>query len=60
MWELKQEIISFLELLEKSDDFPVLDNMDWLCDLALAVDTLTHMNELNEKLQGKDQFVHEK
>ncbi|XP_051788407.1 general transcription factor II-I repeat domain-containing protein 2B-like [Erpetoichthys calabaricus] len=50
-WELKQETISFLELLEKADD--------WLCDLAFAVDILTHMNELNVKLQGKDQFVYE-
>ena len=29
------------------------------CDLALAVDILTHVNELNVKQQGKDQFVHE-
>uniref|UniRef100_A0AAR2LR24 DUF4371 domain-containing protein n=1 Tax=Pygocentrus nattereri TaxID=42514 RepID=A0AAR2LR24_PYGNA len=59
VWELKQEIISFLELLEKGDDFPELSDTDWLCDLAFAVDILTHMNELNMKLQGKDQFVHE-
>uniref|UniRef100_A0A3Q3X0I4 Uncharacterized protein n=1 Tax=Mola mola TaxID=94237 RepID=A0A3Q3X0I4_MOLML len=59
VWELKQEIISFLELLEKADDFPELSDTDWLCDLAFAVDILTHMNELNVKLQGKDQFVHE-
>ncbi|XP_069007851.1 general transcription factor II-I repeat domain-containing protein 2A-like [Embiotoca jacksoni] len=59
VWELKQEIISFLELLEKADDFPELSDTDWLCDLAFAVDILTHMNELNVKLRGKDQFVHE-
>lgn len=59
VWELKQEIISFLELLEKADDFPELSDTDWLCDLAFAVDILTYMNELNMKLQGKDQFVHE-
>ncbi|XP_047502444.1 general transcription factor II-I repeat domain-containing protein 2B-like [Penaeus chinensis] len=59
VWELKQEIISFLELLEKADDFPELSDTDWLCDLAFAVDILTHMNELNVKLQGKDQFVHD-
>lgn len=28
-------------------------------NLAFAVDILAHMNELNVKLQGKDQFVHE-
>ena len=58
VWELKQEIISFLMLFVKADDFPELSHTDWLCDLALAVDILTHMNELNVKLQGKDQFVH--
>lgn len=47
------------ELLEKVDDCPELSDTDWLCDLAFAVDILTHMNELNVKLQGKDQFVHE-
>lgn len=59
VWELKQEIISFLELLEKVDDFPELSDTDWLCDFAFAVDILIHMNELNVKPQGKDQFVHE-
>lgn len=28
-------------------------------DLAFTVDILTHMNELNVKLQGKKLFVHE-
>ena len=28
-------------------------------DFAFAVDTFSHMNELNVKPQGKDQFVHE-
>ncbi|XP_069571869.1 general transcription factor II-I repeat domain-containing protein 2A-like, partial [Brachyistius frenatus] len=57
--ELKQEIISFLELLEKADNFPELSDTDCLCDLSFTEDVLTHMNELNVKLQGKDQFVHE-
>ncbi|XP_077395467.1 general transcription factor II-I repeat domain-containing protein 2B-like [Festucalex cinctus] len=59
VWELKQEIISFLELLKKADDFPELSDTDWLCDLAFTVDILTYMNELNMKLQGEDQFVHD-
>ena len=48
-----------LELLEKANDSPGLSDTDWLCDLAFAVDILTHTNELNKKLQGNDQFVHE-
>lgn len=43
----------------KSDKFPELSDKNWFCDFALAVDTFTHMNKLNMKLQGKDQFVHE-
>ncbi|XP_069033864.1 general transcription factor II-I repeat domain-containing protein 2B-like [Embiotoca jacksoni] len=57
--ELKQEIISFMELLQKADDVPELSDTDCLCDLSFVEDVLTHMNELNVKLQGKDQFVHE-
>ena len=38
--------------------FPELSDTDWLCDLAFAVDSLAHMNELNLKLQGKEEFVH--
>ena len=59
VWELKEEIRSFLELMGKSDEFPELSDTDWLCDFAFSVDILSHMNELNVKLQGKDQFVHD-
>ena len=59
MWELKEEINSFLELMGKSDEFPELSDSDWLCDFVFAVDIFLHVNELNVKLQGKDQFVHE-
>lgn len=52
-------VISFLELLENTDKFPELNDTVWLCDLAFTVDILTHMNELNVKLQGKNQFVHD-
>lgn len=59
VWELKEEIRSFLELMGKSDEFPELSDEDWLCDFAFAVDILSHMNELNVKLQGKDQLAHD-
>lgn len=36
VWELKQEIISFLELLENTDKFPELNDTVWLCDLAFT------------------------
>ncbi|XP_059827475.1 general transcription factor II-I repeat domain-containing protein 2-like [Hypanus sabinus] len=59
VWELKEEIGAFLELLRKAGEFPELSNKSWLCDFAFAVDIFSHMNELNVKLQGKDQFVHD-
>ena len=58
VWELKGEISAFLELVGKSDEFPELSDKNWLCDFAFAVDISSHMNELNVKLQGKEQFVH--
>ncbi|XP_067933035.1 general transcription factor II-I repeat domain-containing protein 2A-like [Watersipora subatra] len=45
------------QLQEKADEFPELSNKSWLCDFAFAADVFSHMNELNMKLQGKDQFV---
>ncbi|XP_042202375.1 general transcription factor II-I repeat domain-containing protein 2-like [Callorhinchus milii] len=59
VWELKEDIIAFLELMGKSDEFPELSDKNWLSDFAFAVDIFSHMNELNVKLQGKDQFVHD-
>ncbi|KAK7881164.1 hypothetical protein WMY93_029573 [Mugilogobius chulae] len=58
VWELKEEIASFLESVEKGD-FPELNDTNWLCDFAFAVDILTYMNELNTSLQGKNLFVHD-
>ncbi|KAJ3584974.1 hypothetical protein NHX12_013697 [Muraenolepis orangiensis] len=43
----------------KSEEFPELSDTNWLCDFAFAVDIFSHMNELNVKLQGKDQFAHD-
>uniref|UniRef100_A0A8C4F590 General transcription factor II-I repeat domain-containing protein 2A n=1 Tax=Dicentrarchus labrax TaxID=13489 RepID=A0A8C4F590_DICLA len=58
VWELKEEIRTFLESEGKSDEFPELSDQNWFCDFAFAVDIFSHMNELNVKLQGKDHFVH--
>ena len=58
VWDLKAEILLFLEMKGKDKDYPQLKQSEWLSDLALAVDLFEHMNELNTKLQGKDTFAH--
>ncbi|XP_067940461.1 general transcription factor II-I repeat domain-containing protein 2A-like [Watersipora subatra] len=57
VWELKEEIGAFLESQRKADEFLELSNKSWLCDFAFAADVFSHINELNMKLQEKDQFV---
>jgi len=59
VWELKEEITAFLELTGRFDDYPELSDKSWLCDFAFAVDILSHMNKLNTKLQGEDEFVYD-
>ena len=59
VWELKDTITSFLKSIGKADDFSELEDRDWLCDFAFSVDILTHMNELNAKLKGKELFAHD-
>ena len=59
VWDLKTEILLFLEIKGKDKEFPQLKQSEWLSDLAFAVDLFEHMNELNTKLQGKGTFAHE-
>ena len=42
----------------KSDEFPGLSDKNCLCDFVFVVDIFYPMNELNVKLQWKEQFVH--
>ena len=59
VWDLKTEILLFLELKGKDKDYPQFKQSEWLSDLAFAVDLFKHMNELNTILQGKGTFAHE-
>ena len=56
-WDLKAEIKEFCE--RKGKDIHELSDVNWIADLAFAVDVTAFLNELNTKLQGKDLFVHE-
>lgn len=52
---LRDEIALFMEMKEKA--VPELSDGKWLTDLAFLVDITSHLNDLNIKLQGKDQLV---
>ena len=54
-YNLLHEIQLFVEL--KGHHVPELQNDSWLMDLAFLVDITTHLNELNTKIQGKNQIV---
>ena len=59
IWDLKTQILLFLEMKEKDKNFPQFKHTEWLTDFAFAVDLFEHMNALNKKLQGKGTFAHE-
>ena len=56
-WKLKSFVHNFLE---EKDELPeeraLVCNESWLIDLAFLVDITSHLNNLNLKLQGKDQL----
>ena len=54
--DLKAEIEKFCEINRKN--IPELSDVDWIADLALAVNATAQINELNTKLQAKNRFVH--
>ena len=56
-WDLKAEIEEFCKI-EGKNIFELSD-VDWIADLAFAIDVTVLMNNLNTKLQGKGRFVHE-
>lgn len=56
-WELKDEIMFFLQLRDKN--FPELEDETWISDLAFAVDITGQLNQLNMKLQGRDMLIHQ-
>ena len=60
VWDLKAEIVMFFNMKDISCDFSKeMESEEWVCDIALAVDIMQKLNELNTKLQGKIVFAHE-
>ena len=55
-WSLLPEIKQFLVM--KHRDIALLENCEWLNDLAFLNDMTQMLSDLNLKLQSKDQLVH--
>lgn len=51
------EVIPFLE--DKGKPTKMLKEQSLKCDLAFLVDVTAHLNELNKKLMGKNQFINQ-
>ncbi|XP_063989608.1 general transcription factor II-I repeat domain-containing protein 2-like [Diachasmimorpha longicaudata] len=57
VFELRQEIESFYE--SKSKSISEFQDKEWVSDFAFLVDITSHLNELNTRLQGKDQLIND-
>lgn len=56
VYELREELGQFLT----NHNFKVdeLDSSEWINDLTFLVDIVQHLNEMNTKMQGKNQLIH--
>uniref|UniRef100_H2ZZS8 DUF4371 domain-containing protein n=1 Tax=Latimeria chalumnae TaxID=7897 RepID=H2ZZS8_LATCH len=52
---LREEIKSFLQ--EKGRDISVMEDRDWIADLAFLTDVTGHLNDLNLRLQGSQHLI---
>ncbi|GBN88859.1 hypothetical protein AVEN_182340-1 [Araneus ventricosus] len=57
VWQLKDDIVSFFHEKQCSAECEMLEDTEWLSDFAFFTDLLCHMNNLNVKMQGKNQFI---
>ncbi|PNF18344.1 hypothetical protein B7P43_G13898 [Cryptotermes secundus] len=57
VWQLKDEIVSFFQEKQWSVECEMLEDTAWLSDFAFFTDLLCHLNKLNVKMQGKNQFI---
>ncbi|GBN04094.1 General transcription factor II-I repeat domain-containing protein 2 [Araneus ventricosus] len=53
----ERDIVSFFHEKQCSEECEMLEDTEWLSDFAFFTDLLCHMNNLNVKMQGKNQFI---
>jgi len=54
-FELRNEIKTFLN--ERNFPMPLLENVEWLSNLAFTADIFTYLDELNLRLQGETSLI---
>ena len=55
VYQLRVELANFLR--EKGMNVPEFSDAKWITDFAFLVDITNHLNMLNLKLQGRNQFI---
>ena len=55
VFDLRKEIAECMRSKDKA--VPDFTNEAWLSDLGFLTDITSHINDLNKKLQGKDNLV---
>jgi hypothetical protein len=56
VFDLRKEIQQFMQ--SKGKPLAEFNDPKWMADFAFVTDILLHMNDLNTRLQSKDQLVH--
>lgn len=57
VYDLHKEILMFLHHRNETQLAAHLENNEWVSDLCFLVDMTQHLNELNVKLQGKNNMI---
>ena len=55
VYELREELKIFLTEEKRFDDAKLLASDEWCAWLAYMADTFAYLNELNERMQGRDE-----
>lgn len=57
VFDLRKEIADFMQSKDKA--VPHFSDEEWLADLGFLTDITSQLNDMNQKLQGKNNLVHE-